>query len=112
LKPQQLAYILRDCHVRVLITSQARFDQDAAVFDDCRQLEHVVLADSTGQPHKTRTLSVHSWGDLCSVSSARRHRVIDVDMAAIFYTSGSTGQPKGVVVSHRNMVAGAQSVAC
>jgi AraC-like DNA-binding protein len=32
-------------------------------------------------------------------------------MAAILYTSGSTGRPKGVVLSHRNMVAGAKSVA-
>jgi acyl-CoA ligase (AMP-forming) (exosortase A-associated) len=37
--------------------------------------------------------------------------VIDTDMAAILYTSGSTGKPKGVVLSHRNMVAGAKSVA-
>jgi acyl-CoA ligase (AMP-forming) (exosortase A-associated) len=37
--------------------------------------------------------------------------VIDDDMAAILYTSGSTGKPKGVMLSHRNMVAGAKSVA-
>jgi acyl-CoA ligase (AMP-forming) (exosortase A-associated) len=37
--------------------------------------------------------------------------VIDTDIVAILYTSGSTGRPKGVVLSHRNMVAGAQSVA-
>ena len=34
-----------------------------------------------------------------------------MDMAAILYTSGSTGRPKGVVLSHRNMVTGARSVA-
>jgi acyl-CoA ligase (AMP-forming) (exosortase A-associated) len=36
---------------------------------------------------------------------------IDMDMAAILYTSGSTGKPKGVVLSHRNLLAGAESVA-
>jgi acyl-CoA ligase (AMP-forming) (exosortase A-associated) len=48
---------------------------------------------------------------LASVGNAKRHRVIDADMAAILYTSGSTGKPKGVVLSHRNMLAGATSVA-
>lgn len=40
------------------------------------------------------------------------HSRIDGDMAGILYTSGSTGKPKGVVLSHRNLVAGASSVAC
>ena len=36
--------------------------------------------------------------------------VVDYDIAAILYTSGSTGKPKGVVVSHRNLIVGAESV--
>jgi acyl-CoA ligase (AMP-forming) (exosortase A-associated) len=36
--------------------------------------------------------------------------VVDLDPAAILYTSGSTGKPKGVVLSHRNLIVGAESV--
>jgi acyl-CoA ligase (AMP-forming) (exosortase A-associated) len=57
-------------------------------------------------------LEIVAWEDALSRSGkASSHRVIDTDMAAILYTSGSTGKPKGVVLSHRNMVAGARSVA-
>src|SRR5207342_98948 len=55
--------------------------------------------------------SLLTWHDLLDARPAPGHRVIDVDMAAILYTSGSTGKPKGVVLSHRNVVAGAKSVA-
>jgi acyl-CoA ligase (AMP-forming) (exosortase A-associated) len=56
-------------------------------------------------------LGVSTWSEMLAASSRAGHRVIDTDMAAILYTSGSTGRPKGVVLSHRNMVAGAKSVA-
>src|SRR6185295_3706639 len=55
---------------------------------------------------------VLAWDDVCvaPVERLSRQAGIDVDMAAIFYTSGSTGSPKGVVLSHRNLIAGAESV--
>jgi acyl-CoA ligase (AMP-forming) (exosortase A-associated) len=56
-------------------------------------------------------VDLHHWSDLMHAPSKAGHRVIDTDLCAILYTSGSTGRPKGVVLSHRNMVAGAKSVA-
>ena len=58
-------------------------------------------------------LNVISWTDGLSPGGrgCKAHRCIDSDMAAILYTSGSTGKPKGVVLSHRNLIAGAASVA-
>ncbi|MFZ2294090.1 MAG: acyl-CoA ligase (AMP-forming), exosortase A system-associated [Polaromonas sp.] len=116
LKPEQVAFILRDCNVRVLVTSPERLALMKDVLAECHDLRHVVVTES-GSPSApadaslTGPLALVSWRDLLSSASRSGHRVIDVDMAAILYTSGSTGKPKGVVLSHRNMVAGAKSVA-
>jgi acyl-CoA ligase (AMP-forming) (exosortase A-associated) len=111
LKPEQVGYILRDCGVRVLVTSPERLELLADVLPACKDLRHVVL---TGEvvAEARHGLDTTSWAQLVAgAKGAARHRVIDADMAAILYTSGSTGKPKGVVLSHRNMVAGAKSVA-
>ncbi|MDE2452420.1 MAG: acyl-CoA ligase (AMP-forming), exosortase A system-associated, partial [Burkholderiales bacterium] len=110
LKADQVAYILRDCNVRLLVTSPERHAPLAEALDACHDLRHVVLTSDriADQPVP---LPVHAWPDLLAGSGRTPHRVIDTDIAAILYTSGSTGKPKGVVLSHRNLVAGAKSVA-
>jgi acyl-CoA ligase (AMP-forming) (exosortase A-associated) len=112
LKPEQVAFILRDCNVRVLVTSPERLALLAPVLAECHDLRDVVLTGSDvpaalQPPH----LAFTRWNALLASPPQPGHRVIDTDMVAILYTSGSTGRPKGVVLSHRNMVAGAKSVA-
>ncbi len=112
LKPEQVGYILRDCNVRVLLTSPERLAPLAATLADCPDLQHVVVTGA--QPPAAPAgldLPVHGWDALLAAGGPAGHRVVDTDIAAILYTSGSTGRPKGVVLSHRNMVAGAKSVA-
>lgn len=112
LKPDQVGYILRDCNVRILVTSPDRATLLSDILQNCPDLRHVVVVgtypDNIAEPIEDRALS---WDKLITANPTDGHRRIDADMAAILYTSGSTGRPKGVVLSHRNMVAGAYSVA-
>ena len=109
LKAGQVAYILRDCNVRVLVTSPERLALLQETLPACHDLRHVVVVDSTATP--IEAFNTCRWSDVLEQPAAAGHRVIDTDMVSILYTSGSTGKPKGVILSHRNMVAGAKSVA-
>jgi acyl-CoA ligase (AMP-forming) (exosortase A-associated) len=112
LKAEQVAYILRDCGVRALVTSSERLQAIAQVLPDCPDLAHVIVAGpSSALPVPGSTIAMHRWSEVLDAAPRDGHRVIDTDTVAILYTSGSTGKPKGVVLSHRNMVAGAKSVA-
>lgn len=91
LRPGQVDRILADCGAKVLVTTPARGRGLAA--DPARK---VVLLDDDIWTRLTPDIGQPS---------------VDTDIAAILYTSGSTGGPKGVVLSHRNLIAGAESVA-
>ncbi len=111
LKAEQVGYILRDCNVRVLVTSPERLALLQETLPACRDLRHVVVLDSAEPLPTIDGLNLCRWRDLLAAPAMPGHRVIDTDVVGILYTSGSTGKPKGVVLSHRNMVAGAKSVA-
>ncbi len=111
LKPAQVGHILRDCNVRALVTSGERAEALAGELRSCADLRHLILA-SDDEPAPASHFAAHRWHDLMAdPGKLNPHRVIDTDMVSIFYTSGSTGRPKGVILSHRNMVTGAKSVA-
>ena len=111
LKAEQVAHILRDCSCRVLVTSAERLKDLAAVIDACPDLGDIVIVGDGALPAPPAGKKLLSWNALLDAPPVRGHRVIDGDMASILYTSGSTGKPKGVVLSHRNMMTGAKSVA-
>jgi acyl-CoA ligase (AMP-forming) (exosortase A-associated) len=108
LKAEQIGHILRDCNARVFITSADRVDALSGELARCPDLHSVVVVGERCSPIGKHTVA---WSQFAAHAQDRGHRVIDSDMVAILYTSGSTGRPKGVMLSHRNMVAGAQSVA-
>ncbi|HWJ07426.1 MAG TPA: AMP-binding protein, partial [Steroidobacteraceae bacterium] len=111
LKPPQVGHILRDCNVRVLVTSAQRASELADELRQSPDLRLLVVVDGDASSEATPGLTSVAWDEFLAGAAGLPFRVIDTDMAAILYTSGSTGKPKGVVLSHRNMVTGAKSVA-
>lgn len=113
LKSQQVSHILRDCNARILITSKQRLASLETDLASCHDLQTVILVDiDESVTEHYATTNIVSWNNLLeSTDKEIQQNSIDVDMAAILYTSGSTGKPKGVVLSHRNLITGARSVA-
>jgi len=107
LRPRQVGYILADCDVRILVTTPERLRVLGDELAEVKSLEHVVVVGGTADDARW---SVTTWTDLTVDPAMPESSAIDLDMAAILYTSGSTGTPKGVVLSHRNLLAGAESV--
>jgi acyl-CoA synthetase (AMP-forming)/AMP-acid ligase II len=107
---QQVAYILGDCSVRMLVTSAERLELLRDELRRCPSVEHVVVVGAIPDPAPDLPCTLHGWEELQGAEAVPEPPVIDVDMAAILYTSGSTGKPKGVVLSHRNLLVGGESV--
>lgn len=112
LKAAQVAHILADCNVKVLLTSPERLPALADVLKTCPDLG-TVFVTGAALPPAVAGMALRGWDEAQrspAPAALAARRAIDADMAAILYTSGSTGKPKGVVLSHRNLVAGARSV--
>jgi long-chain acyl-CoA synthetase len=101
-QPDELAYGLEDSGAKVLFADEERIErlaQRAAAFPELG-----VLAVRARELHG---LKARSLDDALAETGARempRVRVRPEDDATIFYTSGSTGHPKGVVSCHRNII--------
>ena len=102
-KPDKLAYMLNDCAATALVAEGAL----APVFQGAAAQAPSLLATlvyGTGARHFEEALAAEPHG------APPPRRAIDADLAALVYTSGSTGEPKGVMLTHRNMLAAADSI--
>src|SRR5574341_638946 len=110
-KGDKLAFVLKDCGVRVLVTDARHYAAAAPELSACPELEHVILAgDATAaQP---AGCELHHLAELPQGQppTSPPNPSISLDLAALIYTSGTTGQPKGVMLSHANMRAATQSI--
>lgn len=124
--PDEIAFILRDADVKVAIAERpAHVAMLLARADLAEQLSHVLVM----RPAPTDVATTSSGGDisvvdLASIISperadspdgrravlARASAISPTDLAALVYTAGTTGTPKGVELTHQNLVTAATSL--
>ena len=105
---QDVAYILKDSGASfIAVSGRGQLDKVRRIAPDLPQLSHIIALDSEDQPLDSGSLTGCRFAELLALGeqqSDRRQPVADPGLATIIYTSGTTGFPKGVMLSHRNML--------
>ena len=111
LSPGHAGYIVRDCGARaIFISGQGKYEEVKAILEQCPAVETVVLfEDGKTAPGLLTLDELQSRGHQLDkeqphLIGALARACAPGDLATIIYTSGTTGEPKGVMLTHANMV--------
>ena len=114
-KSRKLEYILSDCQSAVLVTDSQHLKQIIEPISHLTCLRWIIVTDyerayvQRGSNAALRVLSYNRIVEECSFSRPVQ-RCIDIDLAGLIYTSGSSGDPKGVMLTHRNIDSASDSI--
>jgi fatty-acyl-CoA synthase len=103
LAPAELSYVLTDAGARFLFVEQMLLPLAEAFRRDVPGIERIFVFDGTPQAD---WLSPRTYDDLVATSSPFHRELMEVDenaVAELFYTSGTSDAPRGVMLTHRNI---------
>ena len=103
LAAQELAFILNDSGAKVLFLEKEFVNLVDSFRNELPAVESFFLLDG---PPETRWLSARSYEGLLAAASPHQADIMEIDedaVAELFYTSGTSANPKGVMLTHRNV---------
>jgi long-subunit acyl-CoA synthetase (AMP-forming) len=107
--PEQIEYVVGDAGARVAVIERAFFESFMKARQNLPALEHVVVIDGEGEQGTLRLLELEGADPGFDPEPGAR-RIGKDDLLTLIYTSGTTGPPKGVQLSHRNLLAACRAV--
>ncbi len=102
--PEQIEYVVADAANRVIVTEQAFLDRVLEARERVGSLEHVVVIDGEAPEGTISLEEIEQMGDPEFDFEAAWRAVEPDDVLCLIYTSGTTGPPKGVQLTHANMM--------
>ncbi|HEX6780492.1 MAG TPA: AMP-dependent synthetase/ligase [Solirubrobacterales bacterium] len=102
--PEQIEYLLADAGSRVVFTELAFLETVLAVREAVGALEHVVVVDGEGGEGTISLAELEAAGDPGFDFEAAWRALEPADLVTLIYTSGTTGPPKGVQLTHANVM--------
>ena len=111
LNPQELAYILNDSGAKALLFQEMFAPMVQGFRSRLNSVERYIALDHTP---KAGWMEPKSYEDLLAAAKAHQTDIMQVDenaLAELFYTSGTSANPKGVMLTHRNIYLHALNVA-
>lgn len=111
-KAEELTYALEDSGTRILICDQRRLEAVREVLHHLDFLRAIFVMGRYEGDGEIGGIEIHPFEDLLNAQASRAPDwpVYEDDPAAIFYTSGTTGKPKGSISTQRNIIANLQNV--
>src|SRR6478735_8461624 len=103
--PEQIEYVVADAANRVVVTEQQFLERVLEARERVETLERVVVVDGETPAGTISLAELEAMGEPSFDFEAAWRAVEPDDVLCLIYTSGTTGPPKGVQLTHANMVA-------